>query len=702
MSKKIPLINRELSWLEFNRRVLEEAQDPSLPLLERLKFLAITGSNLDEFFMVRVGGLQQLHAQGVRLADASGRTPARQLIEISERVHQIVTDQYRCLSESIEPGLRDAGICRRRPDELTLAQQRHLREVFQNQIFPVLTPIAVPSLRDFPLLRGLTLHLAVRLAPESPHTRRHRYAIVPVPRNLPRFIPVPAEGRYEYVLLEDVIGRELDSLFTGESILECVPFRITRNADMAVREDLAGDLLQQMKEVLTARQLSDCVRLEIGRPMSPQLLRFLRRALRVATRDVYETLGPLDLAAYHSLATLSGFDHLRFTPWPPQPTPDWDGQASLFEVLARKDLLLHHPYESFDPVVRLVQEAADDPDVLAIKQILYRTSRNSPIVAALMRAAQRGKQVTAVVELKARFDEARNIEWAQALEHAGVQVIYGLRRLKVHAKLCLIVRREPTGLRRYCHFGTGNYNELTAQLYSDISFLTSDPTYGADAAAFFNTITGYSQPTQYRKLDAAPLTLRARLLDLIDGERRRREQNQPARIRAKINSLVDPEIIHALYRASQAGVDIQLCVRGVCCLQPGVRGLSENIRVISIIDRFLEHSRILEFHHGGDDLLFISSADWMPRNLDRRVELLVPIESPALRARLRQILDITFEDNAKARLMLPEGRYQRPTPPGPLRSQERFYQLATEAARQARRNLYRVFEPQRPRTQTNP
>ena len=701
MSKKIPLINRELSWLEFNERVLDEARDPALPWLERLKFLAITGSNLDEFFMVRVGGLQLLQAQRVVSPDAAGLTPTQQLTQIGARARRIIAAQYECLA-GIEAGLAVAGIRRLRADQLNARQRQHLEQFFQQQVFPVLTPIAIESPRAFPLLPGLGVHLAVRLAPERATPRHYRHAIVPVPRGLPRFVPVPAEGSYEYILLEELIGLFLDELFPGESIVESVPFRITRNADTSLREDQAGDLLQRMKEVLTARKLSGCVRLELGRPMSASLLTFMKRVLLVNQQDIYEALGPLDLAAFMTLAGLGGFDHLKVEPWPAQRSPDVGENESLFDVLTRRDILLHHPYESFEPVVRFLNQAADDPDVLAIKQILYRTSRNSPVVAALARAAQKGKQVTALVELKARFDEARNIEWAQSLEQAGVQVIYGLRRLKVHAKVCLIVRREAAGIRRYCHFGTGNYNELTAQMYSDISFLTSDPDYGADASTFFNTITGFSQPVKYRKLDAAPLTLRQRVLDLIDGERQRSLQKQPAFIRAKLNSLVDPELIHALYRASQAGVNIQLCVRGVCCLQPGVPQLSENITVISILDRFLEHARIFQFHHGGEEQLFLSSADWMPRNLDRRIELLVPVENAALRARLVAILDTTFQDNVKARRMLPDGRYERVRPAGKRRSQESFHRQARDAAQQARRDQYKTFEPQRPAAATNP
>ena len=699
MANPAPLLNRELSWLEFNARVLAEAHDPALPALERLKFLAITGSNLDEFFMVRVGGLQQLLAQGNQSPDAAGLTAAEQLAEVGQRARAMILSQYECFTKEIEPSLAAAGIRRLSSDQLTAPQRLHLEQVFEHQLLPVLTPIALATPQDFPLLPGLGLNLSVRLAPEKKSPRLFRFAIVPVPRGLPRFIPAPAGGKYEYMLLEDLIGLFLDRLFPGESIVENVPFRITRNADMSVREDLAGDLLARMQEALRARKQSACVRLEISRPMSVPLRSFLKKALTVTDANIYDIPGPLELSAFMSLANMSGFDTLKLPAWPPQPAPDIGDQESLFDVIARKDILLHHPYESFQPVVDLLEEAADDPAVLAIKQILYRTSRKSPIIAALTRAAQKGKQVTALVELKARFDEDRNIEWAQALEQAGVQVIYGLRRLKVHAKVCIIVRREPTGIRRYCHFGTGNYNELTAQLYSDISFMTADPDYGADASTFFNTITGYSQPVKYRKLEAAPIGLRQRLLDLIDGERQRCLQGQPGQIKAKLNSLVDPEIIHALYDASQAGVKIQLNIRGVCCLKPGVPNLSDTISVVSIVDRFLEHARIFYFHNGGAERVFISSADWMPRNLDRRVELLVPIESPAARARLLAILETGFQDNLQARRLLPDGRYERLTPAGkskPARSQEIFYRLARESAQQAREHQYKVFEPQRP------
>jgi polyphosphate kinase len=441
------------------------------------------------------------------------------------------------------------------------------------------------------------------------------------------------------------------------------------------------------------------VRLEVGRSISPTALSFLKEALQVNDDQIYEIPGPLDLAAYRELAGRSGFEKLKYEPWLPQPSPLIAPGESMFEAIARRDILLFHPYESFEPIVRLLEQAADDPEVLAIKQILYRTSGNSPIVAALARAAAKGKHVTVIVELKARFDEARNIDWAQALEQSGVQIIYGLRGLKVHAKICIVVRREPTGIRRYMHFGTGNYNEVTARLYSDVSLMTCNEDFGADATQFFNTITAYSQPIKYQRIEAAPLGLRARLLALIESEAQRCKEGQQGHIMAKLNSLVDVDLIETLYRASQQGVRIQLNVRGICCLRPGVPKLSENIEVVSIIDRFLEHSRILYFHHGGEPLVFISSADWMPRNLDRRVELLVPVEDPSSRARLISILRTTFMDNVKARRLLSDGRHDRLRPSSAAkaaRSQQIFFEEAREAAKQAQKDRYQTFVPQRP------
>lgn len=698
MSNAPVFINRELSWLAFNRRVLEEACDVQLPLLERLKFLAITGSNLDEFFMVRVGGLQQLCRQKDSTPDASGLNPAKQLSAISQAAHEMVAEQYACLLNDIEPKLTAEGIRRLKISELSPDQDTYIERLFEHEIYPLISPMAVDLDDPFPLLPGLGVNLCIRLKTVK-GSDIPRFAVVAIPKGLARFVTVPTEEGYHYLLIEDIITAFINRAFPGEQLVETVPFRITRNADMSVREDLAGDLLEQMKEVLTERRQSSCVRLEIASSASDVLRSFLKTTLALENDDIYSVSGPLALSAYFRLAGMTGFEQLKLDPWNPQPVPGLRSDESIFDSIARGDILLYHPYESFDPVLRLIEEAADDPNVLAIKQILYRTSDHSPVVAALARAADRDKNVTVVVELKARFDEARNIEWATALEHAGVQVIYGIRGLKTHAKICIVVRREPSGIRRYIHFGTGNYNEKTARLYSDISFMTCSEDFGADASAFFNTITGYSQPIRFRKIEAAPIGLRARLLELIENERERCRQGQPARIDAKLNSLADTEIIRALYAASQTGVKIRLNVRGICCLWPGIPGLSENITVVSIVDRYLEHSRIFYFHNGGEPLVFISSADWMPRNLDRRVELLVPVEDRVCREKLTQILDICFRDNMKARVLGSDGRYEHRkalSPGRTVRCQELLYRQARAVAQAAKKDSRMIFEPQRP------
>lgn len=693
-------LNRELSWLEFNRRVLEEAMDPSVPLLERLRFLSITSANLDEFFMVRVGGLQQLLDEGRNMFDPAGMTTREQLAEISRRTHEFVAEQCACFTQDIEPKLAAAGIRRLAPEQIGPEYAEYLERLFHREIYPIITPRAVESAADFASLTGLGLELLVRLRPAKAGSRKPRFAIITLPRRLSRFITVPVQQQgYDYVLVEDVVSMFQETLFHGEAIVECVPFRITRNADLIVREDLAGDLLSQMREVLDARKRSGCVRLEVGQNISKPAVSFLKQALEINDDQVYQVAAPLDLASYREIAGRAGYENLKWEPWPPQASPQVAPGESMFEAIARRDILLFHPYESFEPVVRLLEQAADDPDVLAIKQILYRTSGNSPIVTALARAADNGKHVTVIVELKARFDEARNIDWAHALEQSGVQVIYGLRRLKVHAKTCIIVCREATGVRRYVHFGTGNYNEVTARLYSDLSLMTCNEDFGADATQFFNTITAYSQPVQYRRIEAAPLGLRAQLLALIESEGQRCRQGQTGRIMAKLNSLVDAEVIQALYSVSQQGVKVQLNVRGICCLRPGVPRLSENIEVVSIVDRCLEHSRILYVHHGGEPLVFISSADWMPRNLDRRVELLVPVQDPSCQERLISILKRTFQDNVKARRLKSDGHYERLQPPSAakaLRAQQVFFEQARDAAKQAQKDRYQTFIPQRP------
>ena len=693
------LLNRELSWLEFNARVLEEARDPAVPLLERLKFLSICSSNLDEFFMVRVGGLRQLQEEGKVVRSPEGRTVAAQLTDLTQHTRQLVADQYACLQTQLLPALDAAGIQSVPVAQLTPKQQVQIERIFQRDLQPVLSPVAVEKSETFRWLPGLTLVLLVRLKPAADMPRKHRFALVRLPRSFNRFIALGDADGYRYITLEEIVIHYVGELFPGETIAECVLFRITRNADLAMREDKAGDLLEQMREVLDARKSGACVRLEIEARVSKISLTFLQNAFHISDEQVYLVPGPVDLSAYRVFFKLPGFDSLKDPPYPPQASPHVPPDAAMFDLIARKDILLFHPYESFDPVVRLLEQAADDPSVLAIKQILYRTNDKSRIIAALTRAAAKGKQVTVLVELKARFDEARNIEWAQTLERAGAEVIYGLKHLKVHAKVCIIVRREPAGIRRYVHFATGNYNEVTATQYSDIGLLTCHEDFAADATAFFNTITGYSQPVRYRKIEAAPHGILPRLLELIEAEISARQQGQPGRIVAKCNALVHQQIIDALYRASQAGVEIHLNIRGICCLRPGVPGLSDHITVTSVVDRFLEHSRIFHFHNGGNPRVFIASADWMPRNLDRRVELLVPVEEETCKARLIAILERGCADNVKARRLLSDGHYervQRSAHEPLVRSQQIFYAQAEQNARQAQRNLYLAFEPQRP------
>ncbi len=694
-------LNRELSWIEFDFRVMQQAEDSALPPLERLKFAAITASNADEFFMVRVGGLKMLQRQGGERPDPAGLAPSGQLAEISVRMHELVERQHACLQKEIEPQLRKGGIRRLRMEELSAAQLRHVEAMFEDFIFPVITPVAVPPDGEFPLLAGLGLALYVRLE-GAPAEGGARHAIVAVPKGLARFLTLPGETGFGYILLEEIIRAYAGRLFPGVKVEECAAFRITRNADMSVRDDLAGDLMAQMREVLVERRESDCVRLEIEKQASKEARAFLRTALKVEDADVYAVPGPLDLAAFFRLANLPGYEAMKIEPWSPQAVPEAPPSEPMFEVLKRGNLLLLHPYESYDPVLRLVQEAAEDPNTLAIKQVLYRVSENSPVVAALMRAAERGKHVTALIELKARFDEARNIDWADALARTGAQVIYGVKGYKTHAKVCVVVRREPEGVARYVHYGTGNYNEKTARLYSDASFLTREEDYGADASVFFNTLTGYSQLAKFRKIEAAPLGIRPRLLELIEGEAVRSAQGEAAAIEAKMNSLEDPELIRALYQASQAGVKIRLNVRGICCLRPGVKGLSENISVLSIVDRYLEHARIFRFLNGGAPKLFLSSADWMPRNLDRRIELMVPVEDRACAERLSQILETCLADTKQSWRLLANGTYERRLPDArhpALRCQEAFQRGAEARAAAAAQQQAPVFEPQRPAEQ---
>lgn len=694
MSQKTKrFINRELSWLQFNQRVLEIALDSGQPLLERLKFLAITASNLDEFFMVRVGGLQLLTRKNVQSTDFAGMTPEEQLNKIRERIRKMLSEQYRCYSEDLEPRLYAKGIRRVRSDDLTQSQARVIESRFDEEIASVLSPVALWPEEPVPMFPEPELCVALRLQTKQEEDP-FRYVLIPLGSQLPRFLTLPSETGYEFMLLEDVVAMYAQRFFSGETVIEAVPFRITRNADMIVSEDVASSFMAEMEQLLQARKESHCVRLEIDSHVSPTLQAFLTQAYRVSPVDVYPIDGPLDLSNMMLLSGLKGFDQLVDEPWRQYSSPEISTNETMFEQLSEKSILLLHPYESFDPVIRFIDEAADDPDVLSIKQTLYRTSSDSPIVAALMRAAQNGKYVTVIVELKARFDEMRNIEWAKQLEREGVNVIYGVRHLKTHAKVCVIVRREPQGIKRYVHFGTGNYNEKTAGLYSDVSYMTSDFDLGADAVSFFNAVTGGSQPQDFHKLEAAPLGLKPRLLEMIDVEIDQANRGEKAFIRAKVNSLVDPDIIEAFYRASAAGVTIQLNIRGICCLRPKVPNLSENIDVISIIDRYLEHARIMHFHHGGDDRVLISSADWMPRNLERRIELLIPIEDEQCKSRLIKILEIFFQDNVKAKRLNAEGVYV-PVEKSekPFRVQEYLQHETARKAQSASQQQVTFFEP---------
>ena len=699
-------INRELSWLDFNQRVLDQAIDESLPLLERVKFLAITASNLDEFVMVRVGGLKLQFQRHSMVRDAAGLTPAEQLEAVSVCCQRFMQRQYQLLRDVLQPQLAAANI---RRIDLNHCGDAAADIRFQHEVLPVLTPHALSPDRPFPSLQDSGVHLCVRLAVDPDHElgnqtdiEEHQlwqFAIIPLGKKLPRMITLPSDDHgHAYVWLEDLVMHRIDQFFPGREVIECVPFRITRNADIELREDGAGDLLGEMEEVLESRRLSNVVRLEYLSSASDLMMTFLSERLDIVNQDLFPIDGPLDLTSLFALHGLEGFDSLRDEDWPPQLTPEIDPAESMFTTIAAGDVLMVHPFERFDPVVRLIEQAAVDPDVIAIKQILYRTSKNSPVVAALMRAAEHGKYVSVIVELKARFDEARNIEWAKEMEHAGVQVIYGIRGLKTHAKICLILRREPHGIMRYIHFGTGNYNESTAKLYSDVSLLTCDEVLGSDATTFFNSITGASQPRQLQELAVAPISLRNRLLELIEAETNRCLEGQKAEIVAKLNSLVDTEMIDALYQASRAGVKVRLNIRGACSLRPGVPGLSETIEVVSIVDRFLEHARIIYFRHGGNSQLFISSADWMPRNLDRRVELLIPVADPKCREKLLDVLRTYFKDNQNTWRMLPTGKYQRiePSKSGePFRAQRVLYERAVDASQESslsRRTTFQTYE----------
>jgi polyphosphate kinase len=664
-------INRELSWLEFNRRVLEEAMDPEAPLLERLKFLTIVSSNLDEFFMVRVAGLKrQVKSQTVQRGP-DGLTAEDQLRAIAARCHEMVQEQYRCLKEEVLPGLAEHGIVLKRMTDLNPDQARWVKDYFHRQVFPVLTPLALDPSHPFPHLRNRSLNLVVTLRKERaksrqshPQNRPIYLAVVQVPTGIPRLVQIPGSG-FQFVLLEDVICHQISELFQGLMVTGCYPFRITRDGDLNFDEDEVEDLLETIEQEVRRREWGDAVRLEVTGACGPRALAELLESLEITRGDVYSVDGPLNLVDLMALYRLPDYGFLKDEAFVPPVVRALHGKKDLFARIREGDVLLYHPYESFNSVVEFVEQAADDPGVLAIKQTLYRTSGDSPIVAALARAAQNGKQVTALVELRARFDEENNIGWARALERAGVHVVYGLVGLKTHCKALLVVRREAgeERLRRYVHLCTGNYNPTTARLYTDVGVLTSSLRIGQDVSRLFNVLTGYSEFPTWRKLAVAPIGLRDRVLELIDREAAHARKGRKAQIIAQMNSLVDPEVIRALYRASQAGVKIDLIVRGICCLRAQAPGISENIRVVSIVGRFLEHSRIFYFRNGGEEEVYLSSGDWMPRNFVRRVEIMFPVEDPDHKRRLvEEILEVYLQDNVNTRELCADGSYKQIRP----------------------------------------
>ena len=677
------LLNRELSWLDFNSRVLAMAERDDVPLLDRAKFLAIFSQNLDEFFQVRVAGLKDQVAAGIQAPTPDGRTPAQQLLEIHDRVELDMRAAERIFLEQLCPEFARVGIIFSSYGELDEDDVKALDEVFEERIFPVLTPLAVDPSHPFPYISHLSLNLAVLV--RDPVTAQRRFARVKVPPLLPRFLVMPDGERF--VPLEQVIGAHLDQLFPGMEVVDDYSFRVTRNADLTLEEEEADDLLAAVEFELRRRRFRRAVRLELDADTSDEVRELLVRELDVEDDDVYRSVAPLDLGGLMALYSLDRPD-LKvpvYTPvTPPAFVVDEDERVDVFKVLTGRDVLVHHPYESFAASVEeFVRQAAVDPQVLTIKLTLYRTSGDSPIVRYLIRAAERGKQVAALVELKARGDEQANIEWARALEEAGVHVVYGLVGLKTHTKIALVVRDEPDGIHRYVHIGTGNYNSTTAKLYEDIGLFTSDDDIGADVSNLFNYLTGYGRNLRYKTLLTAPHTLRPRMKELILNEIQAvGERPASGCIRAKINSLVDPDMIEALYAASQAGVEIDLVVRGMCCLRPGVPGLSDNIRVRSIVGRYLEHSRIFEFANGngpGDVAYYIGSADWMPRNLDRRVEAVVEVDDRSLQARLREILEVNLADDALAWTLGPDGVWTRLPPVTGCDAQLKLQELARTA-----------------------
>ena len=673
--------NRELSWLKFNNRVLNEARDKSIPLLERLKFLSITSSNLDEFFMVRVASLKDMVHANYKKPDIAGLKATEQLEQINVATRELVELQYSTYNRSLKPMLETKGIrILDAYEDLNKEQSSFVDKYFEENVYPVLTPMAVDASRPFPLIRNKTLNIATFLVKKGVKkiAENYEFATVQVPSVLPRIIPVPDGENHTYILLEQIIEKNIESLFLNYDVVCAYPYRIMRNADLTIDEDEAADLLKEIQKQLKMRQWGEIIRLEVEEKVDKKLLTFLKEELHIAKEDVYKINGPIDLTFLMKVYGMKGYDELRIAPYIPQRVPQIVPGSNIFEAIRKEDILLHHPYQTFDPVVDFIRQAAIDPDVLAIKQTLYRVSGNSPIIASLALAAENGKQVSVLVELKARFDEENNIVWAKKLEKAGCHVIYGLVGLKTHSKIALVVRREEDGIRRYVHLGTGNYNDSTAKLYTDCGMFTCSEAIGEDATAVFNMLSGYSEPSSWNKLVVAPIWLRNKFLKLIQRETKNAKAGREAKIIAKMNSVCDQGIIAALYEASAAGVQIDLIVRGICCLKTGIPGISENIRVRSIVGNFLEHSRIFYFYNDGEEEIYMGSADWMPRNLDRRVEILFPVEDEKLKKQVFHILEVELMDNTKAHFLGDDGTYSKIDKRGKVlvNSQEQFCEEA--------------------------
>lgn len=739
--------NRELSWIKFDRRVLNEARDKTIPLLERLKFISITSSNLDEFFMVRVASLKDMLHAGVKKADIAGMDALRQLERVNEDTRELVNLQYSTYNRSLLPLMNQENIyIIDAYEKLTEEQAAFVDDYFENEVYPVLTPMAVDASRPFPLIRNKSLNIAAVIeykgagglldhkqqdsglsedeqeelleaetgADSDKSDKKDKkdrkkkkgakpeFATVQVPSGMARLVPVPSKNPEEkvFILLEQVIEKNIDKLFLNYKVVCAYPYRIMRNADFSIDEDEAPDLLKEIQKQLKKRQWGEVIRLEVEDGIDKKLLEFLKDELHVENKqDIFYINGPIDFTFLMKMYGLNGCDHLRYEPHQPQLVPEILPGENIFEAIQKGDILLHHPYQSFGPVMELIRQAANDEQVLAIKMTLYRVSGNSPIIASLAQAAENGKQVTVLVELKARFDEENNIVWAKKLEQAGCHVIYGIVGLKTHSKIALVVRREDEGIRRYVHLGTGNYNDSTAKLYTDCGVLTCCEAVGEDATAVFNMLSGYSEPLSWNSLAVAPIWLRKKFLKLVHRETKNAREGKQAYIRAKMNSLCDQEMIEALYEASAAGVKIQLLVRGICCLRTGIKGISENIKVHSIVGNFLEHSRIFDFCNDGQAEVYMGSADWMPRNLDRRVEIVFPVLDQELKKKVLHILDIEFEDNVKAHILQPDGTYEKIDKRGKMlvNSQEIFCREAERLVpKQDKAYQERVFVPAEP------